>query len=73
MKFNIDDGILLSVEGLEKNVKIPGCVTEISKKVFKNHKEIQNIEIPNSLKKIGAQAFYDCEKLVKRHFHIVKV
>ncbi len=63
MKFNIDDGILLSVEGLEKNVKIPGCVTEISKKVFKNHKEIQNIEIPNSLKKIGAQAFYDCEQL----------
>ena len=51
--------------GKEKVVVIPSeaegcCVTEIGRNLFYGHSEIEEVVIPDSVKVIGANAFYKC-------------
>lgn len=60
--FNIENGILISYYGNERNVIVPKSVRIIGKEAF-YQKDIETIIIPNTVKKIESRAFTLCTKL----------
>ena len=59
-----DDGVLLHYIGSEKVVDIPAGIKEIDDYAFKGCK-VTSVTVPNSVKRIGAFAFYRCESLTE--------
>lgn len=66
--FRIHLGKLVGYNGNTETVRIPAEVTSIEQEVFRNHTEIQFVEMPDSVQMIGAAAFYGCSKLSKIKF-----
>ncbi len=66
--FRIHLGRLIGYDGNADTVRIPDGVTAIEPEVFRNHTEIQFVEMPDSVQMIGAAAFYGCSKLSKIKF-----
>ena len=58
-KFAVRDGVLLEYSGQERQVEIPGGVTEIGRNVFRNCRELREAVIPDGVVKIGSFAFED--------------
>lgn len=61
--FTIQDGILTAYSGTNKDIVIPEGVTEILNEVFAENTNIESVSFPNTLKKIGDKAFYNCTNL----------
>ena len=59
----VGDGILLAYKGNSKEVTIPDTVKQIGSEVFKGHKEIEKVYVPDSVTKICAEAFRNCDSL----------
>ena len=62
-KFAVRDGVLLEYSGQERQVEIPGGVTEIGRNVFRNCRELREAVIPDGVVKIGSFAFEDSGRL----------
>ena len=63
--FEIDEtGVLLHYDGTQENVEIPVGIREIEDYAFKG-KAVTSVVIPHTVKRIGAFAFYRCEKLTE--------
>lgn len=60
--FVVEDGVLTAYTGKAKNVVIPDGVTQIGKGVFKET-GIKTLVIPDSVKLVGYEAFFGCQKL----------
>ncbi len=61
--FEIQDGVLVRYSGAGGEVVIPEGVTEIASGVFKTNAAITKVDFPTTLKKIGDEAFSECENL----------
>ena len=48
---------------LPANLKIPNGIEEIGGRAFKECKAIRTVTFPKTLKKIGEEAFYNCNNL----------
>ena len=59
----VGDGILLAYRGNVANVVIPDNVKQIGAEVFKEHSEIESVEIPITVTKICSEAFRNCSSL----------
>lgn len=59
----VGDGILIAYKGNESNVEIPENVKQINPEVFMNHTEIESVNLPASVIKIGSSAFKGCSAL----------
>lgn len=59
----VGDGILIAYNGNKEEVELPKGIKQIGPDVFKDHTELKMITIPDSVTKIGANAFYDCSGL----------
>ena len=60
--FEIQKGVLVNYAGNDIEVVIPNGVTEIAKDAFFENKKIASVIIPDSVVKIGSQAFRNCTK-----------
>lgn len=67
--FKIKDNILLKYNGTDKKVIIPDGIVEIGDSAFYDEEDsgayefVEEIILPNSLKKIGGHAFCNCKNL----------
>ena len=59
----VGDGILLAYRGNDEHVTIPDNVKQIGPEAFKGHTEIVDVDIPESVTKICAEAFRNCKSL----------
>ncbi|MCM1183719.1 MAG: leucine-rich repeat domain-containing protein [Roseburia sp.] len=59
----VGDGILLAYTGNDEHVAIPAGVKQIGPEAFKGHTEIVDVDIPESVTKICAEAFRNCSSL----------
>ncbi len=59
----VGDGILISYNGADSIINIPGNVKQIGAEVFKDHMGITAVNIPDSVEVIGEAAFYGCKNL----------
>jgi len=59
----VGDGILLAYKGTSEHVQIPEGVKQIGSEVFKGHTEILDVDIPDSVVRINAEAFRNCSAL----------
>lgn len=57
------DGILLAYNGTDATVQIPDGVKIIAPNVFRDHKEIDTVILPDSLVTVGEGAFEGCASL----------
>lgn len=57
----VGDGILLAYRGNRTEVVVPEGVKYIAPEAFLNHKEIQNVDWPDSLEYVDESAFSGCE------------
>lgn len=57
------DGFLIAYKGNGKNISLPEQTKYICAGVFRNHNEIETVEIPDSLLEIGEGAFENCTNL----------
>ncbi|MBR2341830.1 MAG: leucine-rich repeat protein [Clostridia bacterium] len=64
-KFEIKDGVLLKYLADEEEVSIPDGVIEVGEKAFEYKENLHTLHVPESLKKIGQNAFYWCKRLNK--------
>jgi len=62
MDFEIKDGVFIKYHGIETDIIIPEGVTEIRREAF-YESEIKRVVIPDSVTRIGDQAFFCCEQL----------
>lgn len=53
----IKNGVLVKYSGEAETVVIPNCVTDIGDWIFRFHRELKHIHIPDSVKHIGTEAF----------------
>lgn len=58
--FWIEKGKLLAYFGDDTEIVIPSSVTEIGSNAFQDIYTVKSIEIPNTVKTIDEQAFYEC-------------
>lgn len=68
LNYNKDGYIITDYFGELENVVIPNTykdlpIVEIDNEVFKYDEYLRNISIPNTVRKIGVEAFYYCENL----------
>ena len=59
-----DETILKEYKGNDSIVGVPGFVHTIDKEAFLCNKNIERVNLPNSIEKIGRYAFLDCENLI---------
>lgn len=59
----VGDGVLLAYNGSDSVVNIPQGVKRIAPEVFKDHAEITDVYLPDSLIIIGEGAFENCNSL----------
>lgn len=59
----VGDGILIAYKGTEGKITVPEGVKQIAAGVFRNHKGITDVSLPNSLHMIGEEAFAGCSNL----------
>ncbi len=59
----VGDGILISYNGSDSIINIPGGVKQIGAEVFKDHMGITAVNIPDSVEVIGENAFLGCKNL----------
>lgn len=59
----VGDGVLLAYKGNSQLVEIPAGVKTIAPAVFAGHDEIQGVNIPDSVRIIGEEAFLNCSSL----------
>lgn len=59
----VGDGILIAYKGTEGKITVPEGVKQIAAGVFKDHKGITDVSLPNSLRVIGEEAFAGCNNL----------
>ncbi len=59
----VGDHILLAYKGSDNNIEIPEGVKRIAPGCFENHKEINSVFFPDSLKVVGEDAFRGCSSL----------
>lgn len=59
----VGDGILLAYKGNSQFVEVPEGVKTIAPAVFMGHDEIQRVSLPDSLRRIGEEAFLNCNFL----------
>lgn len=59
----VGDGILLAYRGDDAHVTVPDGVKQIGPEAFKGHTEILDVDIPESVTKICAEAFRSCSGL----------
>ena len=69
----VDKVIITGYNGSDIQVEIPATidnkeVVAIGDNAFRYNTDITNIKIPNSVKSIGEDAFYDCKELTKVEF-----
>ncbi len=63
------DGVLLHYEGKDISLKIPGrfadmCIDTIGDGAFMESADLQQVIIPDGVKKIGVRSFYGCDQLM---------
>ena len=63
--FEFADGVLIRYHGKESCAVVPEGVTEIGKTAFIRCRSLKSIRLPNSVKKLGRGAFYDCTELTE--------
>lgn len=63
-EFDIQNGILVSYNGIETQVSIPGNVTVIGPEAFQN-KKLTNVTIPSTVERLERGAFYGCKDLAR--------
>ena len=61
--FEIENGILKTYHGTERNIIIPANVREIGDSAFRNYTRLQSITFPEGLARIGKSAFSGCRNL----------
>lgn len=61
--FIIEDKLLKKYIGEDAYVIVPDCVIEISDKAFAFKKNLTKVDLPESVKVIAKEAFYDCKNL----------
>lgn len=59
------DGILLAYKGQDSRLTVPEGVKRIAPGVFKDHKGVTEVSLPNSLEVIGEEAFAGCSNLTR--------
>lgn len=59
----VGDGFLLAYRGGSEHVQIPEGVKQIGSEVFKGHSEILDVDVPDSVVRINAEAFRNCSSL----------
>ncbi|NLL79163.1 MAG: leucine-rich repeat domain-containing protein [Clostridiales bacterium] len=59
----VGGGILIAYKGTDGKITIPEGVKKIAAGVFKDHKGITDVSLPNTLKIIGEEAFAGCSNL----------
>lgn len=59
----VGDGILIAYKGTDGKITVPEGVKQIAAGVFKDHKGITDVSLPNSLRVIGEEAFAGCNNL----------
>ena len=71
----VGDGILIGYKGTGSSVYLPEGVKKIAGSVFKNHTEMTDLYLPDSLTEIGEEACYGCTSLmhVSGGKHVVKI
>ena len=63
-EFNIKDGVLVAYRGDDTEVKVPEGVTVLDDFCFAiGDAAVTKVELPDTVKKIGHGAFYNCESL----------
>lgn len=63
MGLNIENNVLVSVDGLEGELIVPEGVTEIAPEACMENGAITRVVLPSSVKKIGYSAFSGCNNL----------
>lgn len=61
--FKMEGSTLVSYQGKDKNVTIPGTVETIGRGAFEENKNIEQVTIPGSVEKIEPYAFWGCDNL----------
>ena len=61
--FVIVEDELFSYTGSAETVVVPDGITSIADGAFKNNTKVKQIVLPNTVKTIGAEAFYNCSSL----------
>ena len=67
-KFLIENKKLIEYTGNSEVVKIPKGVKVIDDIVFRDENKIRKIVMPNTVRTIGKEAFYSCERLTEIKF-----
>lgn len=62
-EFIIDGTTLVSYEGSESSVTIPGKITKIAREAFENNGSLVKVSIPDSVEVIESGAFAECKNL----------
>ena len=65
MEFIITDGVLTKaiLEETDTHIVIPEGCREIADDVFQGNKQLVQVTLPPSVRKIGSFAFYNCQNL----------
>lgn len=61
------DKILVNYYGGKFNAVLPDDITEINAYAFAGYDQLRSVSLPNSLKKIQANAFYRCNKMERAY------
>ncbi len=61
--FEIENDVLKTYHGTERNIIIPANVREIGDSAFRNYTRLQSITLPEGLTRIGKSAFWGCKNL----------